>query len=200
MSLYDMTLTEAEGLLRDKKASSRELTEAVLNRIAAVDDKVGAYITVDKEGALAAADDADARLAKGEGGPLTGLPVGLKDLLCTKGVKTTCASKMLEHFVPTYDATVVEKLKEAGAVFPGKLNMDEFAMGSTTEHSALQPTRNPWDLTRFPGGSSGGSAAAVAADLCLPREARQRSAATAAADPPLDPPGNRVRSQGFRVV
>ena len=167
MSLYDMTLTEAEGLLRDKKASSRELTEAVLNRIAAVDDKVGAYITVDKEGALAAADAADARLAKGEGGPLTGLPVGLKDLLCTKGVKTTCASKMLEHFVPTYDATVVEKLKGAGAVFPGKLNMDEFAMGSTTEHSALQPTRNPWDLTRFPGGSSGGSAAAVAADLCL---------------------------------
>ena len=167
MSLYDMTLTEAEGLLRDKKASSRELTEAVLNRIAAVDDKVGAYITVDKEGALAAADDADARLAKGEGGPLTGLPVGLKDLLCTKGVKTTCASKMLEHFVPTYDATVVTRLREAGAVFPGKLNMDEFAMGSTSEHSALKDTRNPWDLSRIPGGSSGGSAAAVAADLCL---------------------------------
>jgi len=167
MSLECMTLTEAFGLLRDKKASARELTCAVLSRIDAVDEKVGAYITVDKEGALKQADAADARLAQGEAPPLTGLPVGLKDLLCTKGIKTTCASKMLENFTPTYDATVVTRLKEAGAVFPGKLNMDEFAMGSTTEHSALQTTRNPWDLTRFPGGSSGGSAAAVAADLCL---------------------------------
>lgn len=167
MSLHKMTLTEAQGLLRDKKISSRELTEAILSRIESVDQEVGAYITVDEKGALAAADAADACLARGEGGPLTGLPVGLKDLLCTKGVKTTCASKMLENFIPTYDATVVEKLKIAGAVFPGKLNMDEFAMGSTTEHSAIQVTRNPWDLTRFPGGSSGGSAAAVAGDLCL---------------------------------
>ncbi|WP_300669413.1 Asp-tRNA(Asn)/Glu-tRNA(Gln) amidotransferase subunit GatA [Desulfoluna sp.] len=167
MSLHTMTLTEAHGLLRDKKISSRELTEAVLARIDEVDPKVGAYITVDQTGALAAADAADARLAKGEASTLTGLPVGLKDLLCTQGLKTTCASKMLEHFVPPYDATVVTQLREAGAVFPGKLNMDEFAMGSTTEHSALQTTQNPWDLSRVPGGSSGGSAAAVAADLCL---------------------------------
>ena len=167
MSLHKMTLTEAQGLLRDKKISSRELTQAVLTRIDDLDDQVGAYITVDEKGALAAADEADARIARGEGGALTGLPVGLKDLLCTKGLKTTCASKILQNFVPTYDATVVEKMKAAGAVFPGKLNMDEFAMGSTTEHSAMKTTRNPWDLTRFPGGSSGGSAAAVAGDLCL---------------------------------
>lgn len=167
MSLYQLTLTEAAARLKNREISSRELTTSVLERIGSVDEKVGAYITVDEAGALAAADAADARLAKGEGTPLTGLPVALKDLLCTKGLKTTCASRMLEGFVPTYDATVVSLLKEAGVVFPGKLNMDEFAMGSTTEHSALAETKNPWDLERFPGGSSGGSAAAVAADLCL---------------------------------
>ena len=167
MPLYELGLAEAALRLKNREISSRELTESVLERVESVEPKVGAYISVDKEGALAAADAADARLAKGEGAPLTGLPIALKDLLCTKGVKTTCASRMLENFVPTYDATVVSLLKEQGAVFPGKLNMDEFAMGSTTEHSALGSTKNPWDLTRFPGGSSGGSAASVAADLCL---------------------------------
>src|SRR2546428_1101769 len=140
--------------------------EAYLARIEKLDGRVGAYLTVTREQALAAAKAAEGRYrSKAPRGPLDGVPIALKDLLCTRGVRTTCASKILENFVPPYDATVVERLAAAGAVMLGKTNLDEFAMGSSTEHSAFQPTRNPWDLARVPGGSSGGSAAAVAADL-----------------------------------
>lgn len=167
MKLHELTIEQASGLLKDKKISSVELTRAVLDRIDAVDGKVGAYLTVDADGALATAKAADQRLSTGDAAPLTGIPLGIKDLMCTRGLRTTCASRILENFVPPYDATVITRLKNAGAVILGKLNMDEFAMGSTTEHSGFQVTRNPWNLDRIPGGSSGGSAAAVAADMCL---------------------------------
>jgi len=167
MKLHELTIEQAGRLLKKKEISSAELTRAVLERIEAVDGKVSAYLTVDDEGALAQAEAADQRLAAGDAGPLTGIPLGIKDLMCTRGLRTTCASRILENYVPPYDATVIARLKEAGAVIVGKLNMDEFAMGSTTEHSGFQVTRNPWNLDRIPGGSSGGSAAAVAADMCL---------------------------------
>jgi aspartyl-tRNA(Asn)/glutamyl-tRNA(Gln) amidotransferase subunit A len=142
------------------------VAEAYLARIGALDGKVGAYLTVVRDQALAAARESDQRWHAGSPrGPLDGAPVALKDVMCTTGVRTTCGSKMLEHFVPPYDATTVERLRAAGVVILGKTNMDEFAMGSSTEHSAYHPTRNPWDLTRVPGGSSGGSAAAVAGGL-----------------------------------
>ena len=143
-------------------------TEAYLARIAAHDEKLGAYLTVTREAALAQAHAADDRYRQGTPrGPLDGTPFAIKDVFCTRGVRTTCGSRILESFVPPYDATVVSRLKDAGAVLLGKANMDEFAMGSSTEHSAFKPTRNPWDLTRVPGGSSGGSAAAVAGDLAV---------------------------------
>ena len=167
MKLHELTIEQACGLLNNKEISSVELTRAVLARIEAVDGKIDAYLTVDADGALVQAQAADHRLSTGEATPLTGIPLGIKDLMCTRGLRTTCASKILEDFVPPYDATVITRLKNAGAVIVGKLNMDEFAMGSTTEHSAFQVTRNPWHLDRIPGGSSGGSAAAVAADMCL---------------------------------
>ena len=142
------------------------VAEAYLARIGALDGKVGAYLTVVRDQALAAARESDQRWRAGSPrGPLDGAPVALKDVMCTSGVRTTCGSKMLENFVPPYDATTVERLRAAGVVILGKTNMDEFAMGSSTEHSAYHPTRNPWDLTRVPGGSSGGSAAAVAGGL-----------------------------------
>jgi aspartyl-tRNA(Asn)/glutamyl-tRNA(Gln) amidotransferase subunit A len=142
------------------------VTEAYLARIDALDGRLGAYLTVVRDQALAAARESELRWRGGAPlGPLDGAPVALKDVLCTRGVRTTCGSKMLEGFVPPYDATVVERLRAAGAVILGKTNMDEFAMGSSTEHSAFHPTRNPWDLARVPGGSSGGSAAAVAGGL-----------------------------------
>ncbi len=161
-----LTCGEASELLKRGEVTARELTEAYLRRIEAVDPKVRAYLTVTADLALKMAQEADRRLARGEASPLTGIPLGIKDVLCTKGVRTTCASRMLKDFIPPYDATVIRRLKEEGAVILGKLNMDEFAMGSSTENSAFHPTYNPWDLGRIPGGSSGGSAAAVAARLC----------------------------------
>jgi aspartyl-tRNA(Asn)/glutamyl-tRNA(Gln) amidotransferase subunit A len=166
MELHALTIDQAKRLLVDREISSVDLVSAMLDRIEAHDAKVGAFLTVDRKGALAAASEADARLAKGEDAPLLGIPVALKDLLCTTGVRTTCGSKILEEFVPTYDATSVEMLKKAGAVIIGKTNMDEFGMGSSTENSGFHVTRNPWNLDHVPGGSSGGSAAAVAAQMC----------------------------------
>jgi aspartyl-tRNA(Asn)/glutamyl-tRNA(Gln) amidotransferase subunit A len=157
------TIQEAGNLLKTRKISSVELTKAYLARIHRIDKDIKALMTVTEEMALVQAEEADKKLAKNEGTPLTGVPAIMKDVLCTAGVRTTCSSRMLENFVPPYDATVVKKLKNAGMVMLGKANMDEFAMGSSTENSAFFTTRNPWDVTRVPGGSSGGSAAAVAA-------------------------------------
>ena len=165
--LNRMTIVEAQAKLRRREISSRELTRACLDRIAAVEPKLNAFITVTEAEALAQAEAADQRLAAGEAPPLCGIPLGIKDIYATKGVKTTCASKILANFVPPFDATVIAKLRAEGAVFVGKANMDEFAMGSSTENSAFGPTRNPHDLERVAGGSSGGSAAAVAAYECL---------------------------------
>ena len=158
-----LTIHEAHQLLKARQLSSVELTKAMLERIHQVEPKVHALVTITDELALKQAEQADKLIASGEANPLTGIPVLIKDNMCTKGTRTTCSSKMLENFVPPYDATVVEKLIDRGVVVIGKANMDEFAMGSSTENSALFTTHNPWDLSRVPGGSSGGSAAAVAA-------------------------------------
>ena len=159
------TIHEYAELLKQRKLSSVELTKQYLARIEKADAQIGSYITVCPDEALAAAGKADERIARGEATLLTGIPVGIKDNICTEGIKTTCASKMLYNFVPPYDATVTKRLKNEGAVILGKLNMDEFAMGSSTESSYFKKTKNPYDLTRVPGGSSGGSAASVSADL-----------------------------------
>ena len=165
VSLTGLTLGELGNLLKRGEITAKEVAHAYIARIEAVDPKIRAYITVVPEVALEMAERADKKIRQGEGSALTGIPIGLKDVLCTKGIPTTCASRMLADFIPPYSATVVERLEEQGAVFLGKLNMDEFAMGSSTENSAFFPTRNPWSLDRIPGGSSGGSAAAVAARL-----------------------------------
>jgi aspartyl-tRNA(Asn)/glutamyl-tRNA(Gln) amidotransferase subunit A len=163
--LHQLTIHEAHELLKQRKISSTELTKSVLKRISEIEDKVQACVTVVEDIALKEADKVDNYIkAAHEITPLTGIPTLIKDVICTKGIKTTCSSKMLENFVPPYDAMVIEKLKAQKVVIVGKTNMDEFAMGSSTEHSAFFPTHNPWDLSRVPGGSSGGSAAAVAAD------------------------------------
>jgi len=165
--LHYLTVAEAHDLLSRREISAVELTRAVLDRIGAVDERLKAYVTVTSELALEQARAADERIGRGEGEALTGIPVCVKDVICTAGVRTTCSSRMLESFVPPYDAHVVDRLRAQGAVIVGKSNMDEFAMGSSTENSAFFPTRNPWDLDRVPGGSSGGSAAATAAGECL---------------------------------
>lgn len=167
MSLHQLTIHEARTLLDKKEISAKELTEAVLKRIRQVEPRVDAFITITEDVARRQAEAADAAIGKGESGPMTGIPLAIKDLICTSGIRTTCASKILDNFIPPYNATVMEKLNAAGAVMVGKVNMDEFAMGSSTENSGYKPTKNPWDLSRIPGGSSGGSAAAVAAGMCL---------------------------------
>ncbi len=160
------TIGELAARYRSGAATPTRVVEAHLRRIEALDPKVHAFVTVTRESALAQADAADKRFRAGTPvGSLDGVPLAIKDVICTKGVRTTCSSKILENFVPPYDATVMTRLTAAGAIMLGKTNMDEFAMGSSTENSAFFPTRNPWDLARVPGGSSGGSAAAVAADF-----------------------------------
>jgi aspartyl-tRNA(Asn)/glutamyl-tRNA(Gln) amidotransferase subunit A len=151
--------------LGNREISSVELTQLYLDRIARHNPQLNAYLTVDPASSLAQASAADARLARGEGGPLTGIPIAHKDIFCAQGWLTTCGSKMLSNFVSPYDAAVIARFKAAGAVMLGKTNMDEFAMGSSNETSFYGPVNNPWDTSRVPGGSSGGSAAAVAARL-----------------------------------
>lgn len=163
--MYEKTIAQLAGDLRTGELTSVELTRAYLDRIQRFDPKLNAFVTVSEEQALAAAEAADAIRASDRGGPLTGIPIAHKDIFCTQGVKTSCGSRMLDNFVAPYDAYVVERLKAAGAVTVGKTNMDEFAMGSSNETSFFGPVRNPWAETAVPGGSSGGSAAAVAARL-----------------------------------
>jgi aspartyl-tRNA(Asn)/glutamyl-tRNA(Gln) amidotransferase subunit A len=164
--MHNLTIAELVAGLRRRDFTSQELTRHFLARIERLDPRLNSFITVTAERALADAAAADATLARGEGGPLTGVPIAHKDIFCTKGVRTSCGSRMLDSFVAPYDATVVERLAAAGVVVLGKTNMDEFAMGSSNETSYYGPVRNPWDTERVPGGSSGGSAAAVAARLC----------------------------------
>ncbi len=167
MELYDLTLTEAHEKLKTGAISSLELTQSVLARIEQVEPRVGAYITLTSELALKQAGQADEAISQGRIGPLTGIPMGVKDLISSRGIKTTCASRILENYIPPFDATVMNRLLKEDIVLLGKTNMDEFAMGSSTENSSVKITHNPWNLDHIPGGSSGGSAAAVAAGECL---------------------------------
>ena len=163
--MHEATIAQLSQALQERRVSSRELTEHFLSRIARLDADLNAFITVTQDEALSQADAADARLAASKATPLTGIPIAHKDIFCTVGVKTSCGSRMLDNFISPYDATAVARLKQAGAIMLGKTNMDEFAMGSSNETSYYGPVHNPWDRNRVPGGSSGGSAAAVAARL-----------------------------------
>ena len=164
MKIYDLTAHEVRDKLRKREISSLDLTETSFKRIEEVENKIDAFITLTKKEALLQAKAFDEAMKRGETvGDLAGIPMALKDNMCTDGILTSCASKILNNFIPPYDATVTKKLKRAGAVIVGKTNMDEFAMGSSTENSAYKTTKNPWDIERVPGGSSGGSAASVAA-------------------------------------
>ncbi len=168
MELFNKTAVELSSMLKNKEISSVELTNSVFDRIEKVESKVDAYVTLNKENALLKAQEIDAKIANCEElHPLAGIPIGIKDNISTKGLRTTCSSKMLENYVPPFNATVMDKIDNAGMVVTGKLNMDEFAMGSSTENSYFKKTKNPFDETRIPGGSSGGSAAAVAASEAI---------------------------------
>ncbi|PMP67386.1 MAG: Asp-tRNA(Asn)/Glu-tRNA(Gln) amidotransferase GatCAB subunit A [Thermodesulfobacterium geofontis] len=167
IDLKELTILSALKLLKERKISSKELVEESLKQIKRLDPLIKAFLYVNEEGALKAAELADKLREKGEDRKLLGIPISIKDNICIKGLPTTCASKILQNFISPYDATAIEKLKAEGAIFIGKTNLDEFAMGSSTENSAFFPTHNPWDLERVPGGSSGGSAAAVASRMGL---------------------------------
>ncbi len=166
MELFSLSIGELAGLYSRREISPVEVTKAYLDRIGSLDGSIGAYLAVAPEAAMEQAKAAEKRLAEGRGRPLTGVPLALKDVLCTKDMPTTCGSRILENFKPPFDACVVRRLREEGAVFLGKTNMDEFAMGSSNENSGFFPVRNPWNTGYIPGGSSGGSAAATAARLC----------------------------------
>jgi len=165
--LLGKDIVELRKLLARKEITSVELTRFYLERIRKHDGALRSYLKVTEELAIHMAEEADKKLAKGEGDLLTGVPLGIKDILCTRDMETTCASQILRGFIAPYDATVIQRMKQSGFAHLGRLNMDEFAMGSSTENSSFQVTKNPWDLARIPGGSSGGSAAAVAAGLCV---------------------------------
>ena len=168
MELYQLSSHELHKLLTDKKVRSVEITQNIYERIEKLDKKLNSYITLTKELALQEAEEVDKKISKGEKiGPLAGIPIAIKDVISTKGIRTTCGSKILSNYIPIYDATVIEKLKRENALILGKTNMDEFAMGSSTENSAYGVCRNPWDTSTIPGGSSGGSAASVASDLAV---------------------------------
>ncbi|MHB8880927.1 MAG: Asp-tRNA(Asn)/Glu-tRNA(Gln) amidotransferase subunit GatA [Thermodesulfovibrionales bacterium] len=167
MELFSLGIHELNDLLARREITSQEVTGSVLGRIGAVEDRIKAYVTVTRGEAAVMAAEADRKISGGQFGPLTGIPVAIKDNMCTRGIVTTCASKILGNFVPPYESAVTSRLIGGGYVLTGKTNLDEFAMGSSTENSGFHTTRNPWDTERIPGGSSGGSAAAVAADECI---------------------------------
>jgi aspartyl-tRNA(Asn)/glutamyl-tRNA(Gln) amidotransferase subunit A len=167
LELYRLGIAELSKMIANREVSAKEIVDAVYARIDAVEEKVGAYLTLTRDAAQKMAAAADADVAAGKSKALTGIPIAIKDNMCTKGIPTTCASKILGSFIPPYESTVTSMLTENGYVLSGKTNLDEFAMGSSTENSGFHVTRNPWDTERIPGGSSGGSAAAVAADECI---------------------------------
>lgn len=167
MELYRLNISDAKQLLDKKEITAQELLDSVYKRIDSVEDKVKAFVTLSKKHAYEMADSSQRDIDSGKSLPLSGIPIAIKDNMCTKGIRTTCSSKMLENFIPPYESTVTSKLKDNGYILAGKTNLDEFAMGSSTENSGFFTTKNPWDPERIPGGSSGGSAAAVAADECI---------------------------------
>jgi aspartyl-tRNA(Asn)/glutamyl-tRNA(Gln) amidotransferase subunit A len=167
LELYSLGISDLSSMLKKREVSSKEIISSVYSRTNAVEDRIMAYVTLTKEEAERRALKADEDISSGNGRPLSGIPLAVKDNMCTKGILTTCSSKILNNFVPPYESTVTSRLNDNGYVLTGKTNLDEFAMGSSTENSGFHTTRNPWDIERIPGGSSGGSAAAVAADECI---------------------------------